>query len=89
LDTPPTLAEMAAWAGVSPGHLALRFKRVYGRTPLEHVTRLRIEEAARRLRDDPRDSVTDVALDLGFCSSQYFAEVFKRVQGVTPSAWRR
>ena len=89
LDAPPTLAEMAAWAGVSPGHLALRFKRVYGRTPLEHVTSLRIAEAARRLKDDPRASVTDVALDLGFCSSQYFAEVFKRVQGVTPSEWRR
>ncbi len=89
LDTPPTLAEMAAWAGVSPGHLALRFKRVYGRTPLEHVTHLRIDEAARRLRGDPGATVTGVAFDLGFCSSQYFAEVFKRVRGVTPSDWRR
>ena len=64
------------------------FKRAFGRTPLEHLTRLRVEAAAERLRSDPRASVTDVALDLGFCSSQYFAEVFKRVMGTTPRRWR-
>jgi AraC-like DNA-binding protein len=84
----PTLAEMAGWAGLSPGHFAVVFKRAYGSTPLEYLTALRIDAAAERLRADPRAAVTDVALSLGFCSSQYFSEVFKRVKGTTPSQWR-
>jgi AraC-like DNA-binding protein len=88
LGDPPTLAEMAEWAGMSPGHLAVAFKREFGRTPLEHLTTLRIEAASTRLREDRRASITDIALDLGFCSSQYFSEVFKRVTGQTPSGWR-
>ncbi|MBA2479276.1 MAG: AraC family transcriptional regulator [Planctomycetes bacterium] len=88
LGAPPSLAEMASWMGLSPGHFAVAFKRAFGRTPLEHLTRLRIEAAAERLRSDRRTSVTGVALDFGFCSSQYFSEVFKRVTGRTPSGWR-
>lgn len=88
LAAPPTLAEMAGWVGLSPGHLAVRFKRAYGQTPLEYLTARRIEVACERLRADRSAGVTDIALDLGFCSSQYFSEVFKRVTGTTPSRWR-
>jgi AraC-like DNA-binding protein len=88
LAEPPTLAEMAAWVDLSPGHFAVQFKRAYGATPLEYLTSLRVDAAAERLRADRRASVTDVALDLGFCSSQYFSEVFKRLKGMTPSQWR-
>ncbi len=85
---PPTLAEMASWIGLSPGHFAVVFKREIGCTPLEHLTHLRIEAAATRLLEQREPSITDIALDLGFCSSQYFSEVFKRAKGITPSRWR-
>jgi AraC-like DNA-binding protein len=74
----PALAEFT--------HRAL--SRRLGCTPLELLTRLRVEEAARRLAADPSLDVTRVALDLGFCSSQYFATVFRRTLGISPSAWR-
>lgn len=88
LDDPPDLAAMAARAGLSPMHFASEFRKATGRTPLEHLTRLRLEAAARRLAGDARASVTDVALDFGFCSSQYFSVVFRRHLGCTPSEWR-
>ena len=48
----------------------------------------RIEEAKRRLLL-PGASATQIALELGFVSSQYFATVFRRVTGMTPTAYRR
>jgi len=84
---PPSLSAMASRVGLSPSHFAVAFKREVGKTPLEFLTQLRIEEAARRL--DAGASVTDTALDLGFSSSQYFSLVFKKQFGCTPSTWRR
>jgi AraC-like DNA-binding protein/quercetin dioxygenase-like cupin family protein len=87
LDAPPTVAEMAARIGLSPAHLTVVFRQQTGRTPVEHVTALRVERACALL-DDRRRSITAIAMDLGFCSSQWFATVFRRHCGVSPSAWR-
>jgi AraC-like DNA-binding protein len=89
LTEPPSLTEMAEFSNLSPAHFAVAFKRETGLTPLEFVTRLRIDEAAARLSSPRRISVTDVALDLGFSSAQYFSIVFKRVKGCSPSEWKR
>jgi len=86
---PPTLSEMAAFCGLSPAHFAVAFKRETGRTPLEAVTHIRIETAAERLAAPGRANVTDVALDLGFSSAQYFSLVFRKVKGCAPSEWRK
>ncbi len=88
LEDPPSLDEMAACAGLSPAHLVVVCRQELGRTPLEQVTEMRIAEACKRLAD-PKATVTDVALGLGFCSSQYFSVVFRSYRGVTPSAWRK
>jgi AraC-like DNA-binding protein len=89
LAEPPTLSEMAEFCKLSTAHFASTFKRETGVTPLEYVTRLRIDEAASRLSSARRVSVTDVALDLGFSSAQYFSIVFRRVKGCTPSQWQK
>ncbi|MBI3832400.1 MAG: AraC family transcriptional regulator [Planctomycetes bacterium] len=88
LSDPPALADLADRAGLSPAHFAVLFKQETGETPLEFVTRARIEDAARLLRARPDAGVTSVALDLGFSSSQYFSLVFKKVMGCTPSEWQ-
>lgn len=87
LADPPSLPELAARVGLTPSHFTVAFKREVGETPLEYVTTLRVDEAARRLRSG-NDAVTAVALDLGFSSSQYFSLVFKKRKGSTPSEWR-
>ncbi|MBA3708973.1 MAG: helix-turn-helix transcriptional regulator, partial [Planctomycetes bacterium] len=65
VERPPSLGEAARRAGLSPAHFVVAFKRSTGETPLETMTRLRIEEAQRRLSDRPRAPVTDIAIDLG------------------------
>ena len=73
--------------GLTPSHFTVAFKREVGVTPLEYLTTLRIDEAARRLRSG-NEAVTGIAMDLGFSSSQYFSLVFKQRKGCTPSEWR-
>ena len=89
LAEPPALPEMAERVGLSPAHFAVVFKQETGMTPLEFMNSARIDEAAARLRTGGRISITDVALDLGYSSSQYFSLVFKRAKGCTPREWQK
>ncbi len=81
------LRDLAERVHLSLSHFKKRFKAETGLTPLQYVLREKIEAAKRSLRN-PEKSVTDVAFDLGFVSSQYFATVFKRITGSTPSQYR-
>lgn len=85
---PLPLAALAAEAGLSLPRFKARFKAELGVPPAEYVQRARVAEAERRLRETDV-SVTRLAHDLGFASSQYFATVMKRYTGRTPSALRR
>lgn len=82
-----TLAEMAKAAGMSESTLKTRFKKETGLPPVEYATRRRIETARRLLHASP-SSITEVAHELGFSSSQHFATVFRRYTGVTPQEFR-
>ena len=57
-------------------------------SPWQYILKVRIEAAKQRLaaRDE---SITQIAMRLGFASSQYFATTFKRITGVTPRAYRQ
>jgi len=87
LADPPSLAEMAKRAGLSPGHFTNAFKREVGPTPIDFLTALRIDEATRRLHTSDQ-TISSIAADLGFASPGYFAQVFSKVKGCTPSEWR-
>jgi AraC-like DNA-binding protein len=88
VGAPPSLREMAAYQNLSPAHFAVTFKHETGLTPLEYMTHLRIDTAAKRLRTEPHISITQIALDLGFSSPQYFSMVFQKVKGCSPTQWR-
>lgn len=84
---PWKVADLATMVNMGTTIFHERFRKETGHTPNDYGNRLRILKARERLRD-AKTSVTAVAFDLGFPSSQYFATVFKRFTGMTPRQWR-
>lgn len=80
-----TLAEVA---GMSVSRFYKLFVQELGLTPADYHLRQRIVVAKQKLRNSD-DSILDIALQLGMSSSQYFATVFKKIVGVTPSEYRK
>ena len=89
LDRDPGLGEMAAVAGLSPGHFAAAFRRSTGEPPHRWLLRRRVERAQSLLADAGGGGMTEIALACGFATPSHFATVFRRLTGTTPSAWRR
>jgi len=83
-----TMDDVAAEAGLSPTRFQHRFAEEMGLPPRDHLLACRVERAAALLRGTRR-TVTDIAFDVGFSSSQYFATVFRRYTALAPEAWRR
>ena len=66
----------------------LAFKKQFGLSPLEYVQQERIQKA-RQLLADATMSITDVCYQSGFNNLNYFIKLFKRMEGVTPTAYRK
>jgi AraC-like DNA-binding protein len=81
------LEELARLARLSLARFKVRFKQETGVSPRLYILRTRIERAQTLLRGDR--AIGDIALDLGFPTSQYFATVFRRFTGVSPRVFRR
>lgn len=82
-----SLETLAGCAGLSLSRFKARFKKETGMTPREYINQLKIREAKRMLQEN--QSVTRVALDLGFGSSNYFAVLFKKITLYTPSQYQK
>ncbi|MGZ3853042.1 MAG: AraC family transcriptional regulator [Flavisolibacter sp.] len=83
-----TVEEMAALVGLGITAFSEKVKSYTGFSPLNYLINLRITEAIKLLkRQDVH--VTDIALDVGFYSSQHFATTFKKLTGYTPSDFRK
>ena len=85
---PITLDQMADTLHMSPKYFCRFFKEATHRTPMEYLTYYRVEVAAHEIVSTDK-SLTEVALDAGFSSLNYFIRTFKRWKGVTPGQYGR
>lgn len=74
-------------AAFSKFHFIRIFKEVYGKTPHQYLTWVRIEQAKRLLAEGM--PVSQVCFEVGFESISSFSGLFKRFVGSTPSAFGR
>lgn len=81
------LADLARMAGVSAHHLVECFTREVGVSPRRYLLSVRVRLAQEMLTGSDT-AVTDLALELGFSSSQHFAATFKRLTGETAQGYR-
>ena len=82
------IEDLAVVAGLSVGYFHERFLQDVGYTPNEYLNRRRIYLARLELLRSTK-AITEVAFEVGFSSSQYFATVFKKFVGVTPAEYRK
>ena len=88
LDERIPLETLARVAGLGKSQLSSRFLLEVGKSPAAYHLQQRLE-AAREVLMNPEMTVTQVALEFGFSSSQHFTRAFGDAFGVTPLAWQR
>lgn len=82
-----TLVELAHRSHCSPEHLRRLCMKELGRSPMQHLTCLRMERA-RQLLEASRDKLEVVAESVGYANGAIFSRVFKRWVGVAPGEYR-
>ncbi|HTJ58941.1 MAG TPA: AraC family transcriptional regulator [Devosiaceae bacterium] len=85
---PWTLDSLAAAAGMSRSSFAARFKTTVGLAPMDYLLRWRIRLASKWLRAS-KESVSSIALSLGYESESGFSTAFKRVTAQSPVQYRK
>ena len=88
IDKDLTLSELAEVALFSPFHFHRIFSTMVGETLNGFIQRLRIEKAATMLVQNPKKSITEIALDCGFSGSSAFARAFREAFRMSASEWR-
>ncbi len=83
-----SLDDIARAAFVSPYHLSHLFKEVEGISVFTYLTKVRLEKAKLLLRNRSY-TINQISLQIGFRDPGYFAKVFRRVEGRTPSQFRQ
>jgi AraC family transcriptional regulator len=82
------LATMSQLVRLSPYYFCRAFKQSFGVPPHRYHNHRRIEHA-KMLLAKPAPSVTDIGLTVGFSETSSFTAAFRKVTGVTPTAYHR
>ena len=83
-----TLEELASMMNVSVRHFSRLCERTYHISPGNYIAQLKIQYA-RTLLKNKELSISEVAYQVGYSDSSYFARHFKRVTGLTPGQYRK
>jgi AraC-like DNA-binding protein len=84
---PPTLADLAAMAGLSRYQMLRRFEKAYGLPPHAWLLQQRAEQARRLIRGGA--GLAAAAAACGFADQSHMTRRFVRLFGFTPGAWLR
>lgn len=82
------VSTLARIVELSTSHFSRAFKKSFGETPHDYITRQRVNRA-QTIMLNSREPLVKIALDCGMADQSHFGRVFRRVIGVTPAAWRR
>jgi AraC family transcriptional regulator len=88
LDQRVSLVTLARLARLSQHHFCRAFKQSFGIPPQGYLLQRRIERA-KVLLADQANSITDVALTLGYAFNSSFTLAFRKITGQAPSEFRR
>lgn len=81
------LGSISEKVSVSPGYLSQLFKQVEGISCVEYITKIRINNAKRLLKETNLKTY-EIAEKSGYVDPQYFSTCFKKIVGVSPTDYR-
>ena len=88
LSQPLSVEQAARIVNLNPYHFCKTFKKLTGRTFIDYMNWLRINESDRLLRETEW-TVTEIAERIGCGNANYFTKLFKKYKGFPPSEVRR
>jgi transcriptional regulator GlxA family with amidase domain len=88
LDTPPPIAAVARYVGISPRQLQRLFVASLGQSPAAFQRKLRLEYARWQILNS-KSSLTNIAIGAGFSDSAHLSRDFKAAFGDTPRSLRK
>lgn len=83
-----TLEDISDAVCLSSGYAGRLFKEQTGMPIMDYVTKVRMEKA-KKLLLKPHYQIQTIAESVGYSDLSYFTKVFKRVEGLTPSQFRK
>lgn len=83
-----TLNDMAQLLHLNPSYFSKKFKAVNGLGFKEYLNNVRINHSEKLLLETNM-SITEIAFECGYDNSNYYGDAFKKINGVSPSAFRR
>ena len=85
---PITTQSLSAVFGYVPSYISSMFKQEYALSPSEYLTKIRIEEAKRLMKDKPEMFCKEIAESVGFKNQHHFSRIFKKTEGIWPTEYQ-
>lgn len=82
------IADLATLCGISARHLMRAFRQSTDRSLADYIASVRADRARMLLQDESL-SISDIARELRFARSAGFTTAFRRLTGLTPTAYRQ
>ena len=87
-DRPLKIGELAEVCHMSETHFRRLFVSCMGIHPNDYINQMRIKKACELLKKT-NQSVTEISIKCGFCSSATFNRNFRKFMGTTPNEWKK
>ena len=88
LDSKLSLEKISIQAKISPFHFSRQFKREVGLSPMEYVTKLRLQQAIFLLKTTDLP-IVDIATSVGYDNYGSFINRFTESIGISPNKFRK
>jgi AraC family transcriptional regulator len=82
------IRDLSAVARRSPAHFSRKFKTAVGESPHAYVVRRRLERACHLMMTSA-ESLSEIALSVGFSDQAHLCRLFRQAFGQSPASWRR
>lgn len=86
---PITLSQIADSLQVSPNYLSKIFHENVGVSYIKFITKIRMEYAAKLLKSNPNEKISNIAEKTGYYNLKHFYFVFKEYYNMTPSEYQK